>query len=67
VLDLSPALAGADAGLPVPDAVTELVRGHVEPEADIHASADYRRMLAAELTRRALATALSGDRAEGAA
>jgi carbon-monoxide dehydrogenase medium subunit len=67
VLDLSPALAGADAGSPLPDAVTELVRAHVDPEADIHASADYRRMLAAELTRRALATALSGDRAEGAA
>jgi aerobic carbon-monoxide dehydrogenase medium subunit len=67
VLDLSPALAGVDAGATVPDAVTELVRAHVDPEADIHASADYRRMLAVELTRRALATALTGDRAEGAA
>ena len=67
VLDLSPALAWVDAGAPVPDAVTELVRGHVEPEADIHATADYRRMLAAELTRRALATALADDRTEGAA
>ncbi len=58
VLDLSPALTGWDAGSPVAgsvaDAVAELVRAHVEPEADIHASADYRRMLAVELTLRAL-------------
>ena len=60
VLDLTPALAGADAGAPrAPTDVVELVRAHVEPEGDIHASADYRRMLAAELTRRALA---DGDR-----
>ena len=70
VLDLSPALAGSDAGGPlsafVDDAVTELVRRHVDPEADIHASADYRRMLAAELTVRALRA--TGIRAvEGAA
>lgn len=71
VLDLSPALTGWDAGSPfagsVADAVAELVRGHVEPEADIHAGADYRRMLAAELTRRALATALGEHGVEGAA
>ena len=63
VLDLSPALAGWAAGAPVPADVVELVRAHVEPEGDIHASADYRRMLAAELTLRALAAA-TGDRAE---
>ena len=62
VLDLSPALAGWRVGSPVPDAVVELVRAHVEPEGDIHATADYRRMLAAELTVRALAA--TGDRAE---
>ncbi len=65
VLDLSPALSGWDGGAPlgapVSDAVAELVRGHVEPEADIHAGADYRRMLAAELTLRALRAACSGD------
>ena len=69
VLDLTPALAGSDAGVPLPrsvtDAVVELVRGHVDPEADIHASADYRRMLAAELTRRAVATALGADARRG--
>jgi carbon-monoxide dehydrogenase medium subunit len=71
VLDLSPALAGWDAGSPVAgsvaDAVVELVRGHVDPEADIHASADYRRMLVAELTVRALRAVCPGDDVEGAA
>ena len=67
VLDLSPALAGWDAGSPVPAAVVELVRGHVDPEGDIHASADYRRMLAAELTLRALTAAVREQDAEGAA
>ena len=43
------------------------MRAHVDPEGDIHASADYRRMLAAELTRRALATATAADDEEGAA
>ncbi len=67
VLDLSPALAGSDAGAPVPESVVELVRGHVDPEGDIHASADYRRMLAAELTRRALASVTADHDVEGAA
>ncbi len=71
VLDLSPALTGWDAGSPltgsVADAVVEVVRGHVDPEADIHASADYRRMLAAELTVRALASTLGEHVVEGAA
>ena len=49
------------------DEVVELVRGHVDPEADIHASADYRRMLAAELTRRAVTAVLGDDSVEGAA
>jgi carbon-monoxide dehydrogenase medium subunit len=55
VLDLAPALAGAPVGRLPMDAVAELVRSHVEPESDIHASAEYRRVLAAELTCRALA------------
>ena len=54
VLDLSPALAGTDAGAPLHDDVADLVRAHVDPEGDIHATSDYRRMLATELTRRAL-------------
>lgn len=70
VLDLSPAVAGRRvADLPLDD-VAELVHGHVDPESDIHASAEYRRMLAGELTRRALVAvtaAPDGHAEEGAA
>jgi len=55
VLDLTPVLAGRSVSAAAPDEVVEAVREHVDPEGDIHATADYRRMLAAELTRRALA------------
>ena len=67
VLDLTPAFTGRDAVAPVPADVVELVRAHVEPEGDIHASADYRRMLVAELTLRALAAATAARDEEGAA
>jgi carbon-monoxide dehydrogenase medium subunit len=67
VLDLTPAYTGGDAVEPVPADVVELVRAHVEPEGDIHASADYRRMLVAELTLRALAAATADRDEEGAA
>ena len=67
VLDLTRAFTGRDAVAPVPEDVVELVRAHVEPEGDIHASADYRRMLVAELTLRALATATAAGDVEGAA
>lgn len=57
VLDLTDAVAGIDADdddwAPVADAVRE----HVTPEDDIHATAEYRTALAAELTRRALSAA----------
>lgn len=57
VLDLTPVLRGHVPGaLPVDDVVA-LVRDHVDPETDIHAGAEYRRMLAAELTRRGLVAA----------
>ncbi|MBM6402855.1 FAD binding domain-containing protein [Phycicoccus sp. CSK15P-2] len=56
VLDLTPAVGGHPVDdLPL-DAVADAVAAHVDPDSDIHAGADYRRMLAAELTRRALAT-----------
>ncbi|MDN5764258.1 MAG: FAD binding domain-containing protein [Humibacillus sp.] len=67
VLDLTPALGGrelADAGFgSALDQAAEAVREHVAPETDIHASADYRRMLVAELTRRALPIAISRSNA----
>jgi carbon-monoxide dehydrogenase medium subunit len=63
VLDLHDVLGGVEADpssaawVAAADAAAEAVREHVEPESDIHATADYRRMLAAELTRRALSQA----------
>ena len=54
VLDLTPELRGQDPRELPWGAVDELVQDHIAPEADIHATADYRRMLAGELTRRAL-------------
>lgn len=61
VLDLDPHLRGVEPGSGewdrALDAVAEAVRAHVEPESDLHASAEYRRMLAGELTRRALTQA----------
>ena len=65
VLDLAPALGGVEPGTAAwdaaLDAAAEAVREHVEPEGDIHASAEYRRMLVTELTRRTLPQA--ADRA----
>ncbi|WP_374968414.1 FAD binding domain-containing protein [Terrabacter sp. BE26] len=62
VLDLTSALAGVEPGSDAwergLDAAAEAVHAYVDPEDDIHASADYRRMLAAELTRRALPRAV---------
>ena len=61
VLDLGSHLGGVEPGSGAWDAalesVVEAVRAQVEPESDIHATADYRRMLAGELTRRALSQA----------
>lgn len=57
VIDLTAQLAGQS----VTDAAWSLIDAsvleHLEPESDIHASADYRRMLAGELARRAFARA----------
>ena len=54
VLDLSAAVAGAEPDRADWGAAGELAAGHVDPEPDIHASADYRRHLARVLTVRAL-------------
>ncbi|TQM64034.1 FAD binding domain-containing protein [Humibacillus xanthopallidus] len=69
VLDLGPVLAGTEPGSTAwgvaVDAAAQAVRDHVQPESDIHATSDYRRMLVGELTRRVLdesALAAEGDR-----
>ncbi len=56
VIDLTDAVAGQPVSSTW-DAVEEIVGAGIAPEADIHASSDYRRALAVELTRRALTTA----------
>jgi carbon-monoxide dehydrogenase medium subunit len=53
VVDVTEAITGSGGGLR-PDAVHDLVDAAIEPEADIHASEQYRRHLAHVLTERAL-------------
>ncbi|HEX4699477.1 MAG TPA: FAD binding domain-containing protein [Actinomycetes bacterium] len=57
VLDLTDAVRGADPATADWAAAGELAGGVVDPEADIHATADYRRHLVRVLTARALAEA----------
>jgi carbon-monoxide dehydrogenase medium subunit len=65
-LDVTEAFAGREPAAIDWSTAADLVRGAIEPEADIHATAEYRAMLAVELSRLALAAA--GDRSgEGAA
>jgi carbon-monoxide dehydrogenase medium subunit len=59
LVDLAPALRG---GRLDPGLVDELVDTLLDPEADIHASADYRRHLAHVLVHRALAGARGEER-----
>lgn len=66
VVDLTEALAGEPATDAAWAAGAGEVRGRVEPEADLHATADYRRHLAGVLTRRALAQAAERAGAERA-
>jgi len=60
VLDLTEAVGGAAAadGTDGFSAAADLARQQLDPEPDIHATADYRRHLAGVLTRRALLEAL---------
>ena len=57
VLDLTDAVAGRPASTADYAAAGRLARSAVSPEADIHASAEYRRELAMVLTERVLAAA----------
>jgi carbon-monoxide dehydrogenase medium subunit len=64
VVDVTPAVRGSGGDLD-PSARDGLVDGHVDPEGDIHATADYRRQLARVLTGRALEQAVVGARNGG--
>jgi aerobic carbon-monoxide dehydrogenase medium subunit len=57
VLDLTSAVIGALVAEADWSAAAELARTQIEPEADIHATADYRSHLVGVLTSRALAEA----------
>jgi carbon-monoxide dehydrogenase medium subunit len=57
VLDLSGAVAGQETPAADWSAAGDLAAEQVEPEADIHASAEYRQHLVRVLTARALAEA----------
>jgi aerobic carbon-monoxide dehydrogenase medium subunit len=59
VLDFSDLLAGCAPEDHVWAKAAELAREHVDPETDIHAGAQYRRMLVGVLTARVLAQAAS--------
>jgi carbon-monoxide dehydrogenase medium subunit len=65
VRDAEALIAGHTMNMALLNEVAELVRGDVEPETDLHASADYRRHLVGALIRRTLAEAW--DRARSAA
>ena len=54
---LEEALAGTELAPPLIAEAAELVKSEIDPQSDIHASAEYRRDVAAVLVRRALETA----------
>jgi aerobic carbon-monoxide dehydrogenase medium subunit len=62
VLELTEAVVGGPADAATFPAAASLARARLQPGADIHASADYRRHLAGILTERALAAALARAR-----
>jgi CO/xanthine dehydrogenase FAD-binding subunit len=62
VVDLTEAFADGRVDEAALDRAAELVQAQAEPEADIHASADYRRHLVGVLTRRVVAQAHAHSR-----
>jgi aerobic carbon-monoxide dehydrogenase medium subunit len=62
VLDLTEAVAGAPADSHSLPAAVTMARELIQPEGDIHATADYRRHLAGVLTERSLLEALAEAR-----
>jgi carbon-monoxide dehydrogenase medium subunit len=68
VLDVTEAVAGREPAEAAWSDTEPLVRDHIQPEGDIHASAAYRAVLAVELARLTLADAAGrASGAEGAA
>jgi carbon-monoxide dehydrogenase medium subunit len=59
VLDVTHLFQGVEPGSADWSVVADAVRDHVDPQGDIHATAAYRGMLAADLARRTLAAAAS--------
>jgi aerobic carbon-monoxide dehydrogenase medium subunit len=57
--DAEQSLVGAAPGDAAFEAAARVVSDHLQPSADIHASADYRKRVAGVLTQRALATSLT--------
>lgn len=68
VLDLTELVAGRSVteSAELAEAVVDRVNRHIDPESDIHATADYRRHLTGVLTRRLLADLTAEDAARGA-
>lgn len=67
VVDLTAELGGRSITDPDWSGIDDTVQAHLAPESDIHATADYRRMLAGELARRAFAAAAADALAAGTA
>jgi carbon-monoxide dehydrogenase medium subunit len=59
VVDLTDAVSSARAGAAALPAAAAMARRQVDPEPDVHATADYRRHLAGVLTERAMLAALA--------
>lgn len=60
VLDLTEVVVGVEPGAVRWSDIDDVVGSHVDPQADIHATADYRRALVTELTKRAFTQAATG-------